>query len=82
MLRRRKLTLEQLLTNKTGPDVTPYDMERISRGTVSDVTIRREIERGNLKPLRYETRGRVTVTWIAFAEARSYFERRGFTLAA
>lgn len=71
MKRRRTLTLEQLLSDPTGPDLTPYDMERISRGRWSDSTIRREIERGRVKAER-ECRGRVDVYWIAFKEAKRY----------
>jgi hypothetical protein len=81
LLRRRDVTLQDLETRKTGPDLTPYDLARLSRGRYSDVTIRREIERGNITAV-VDKRGRKTVHWITFEEARRYFLGRGLLHAA
>jgi hypothetical protein len=73
---RRKLTIADVEAMETGPDLTPYDIERIAE-TISDETIRREIQRGVIVVARIETRGTMTVQWIAFAEAKRYLAARG-----
>jgi hypothetical protein len=73
---RRKLTLADVQAMETGPDLTPYDLERIA-GSVSDETIRREIQRGNITVDRVERRGHMRVQWITFIEAKRYLIWRG-----
>jgi hypothetical protein len=73
---RRKLTLEDMALQDTGPDLTTYDLERIA-GSISDETIRREIQRGNIVVDRTERRGHMRVQWITFVEARRYLVHRG-----
>jgi Fic family protein len=71
---RRKLTLADLEAMDTGPEMTAYDIERISG--ISDETVRREIQLGVIAA-RIEKRGTMTVQWVAFSEARRYLVARG-----
>lgn len=73
---RRKLTLEDMARQDAGPDLTTYDLERIA-GSISDETIRREIQRGNIAVDRTEQRGHMRVQWITFVEAKRYLVSRG-----
>jgi hypothetical protein len=73
---RRKLTLEDMAQQETGPDLTTYDLERIA-GSISDETIRREIQRGKITVDRTEARGHMRVQWITFIEAKRYLFSRG-----
>lgn len=81
MRRRRMLTLEDIASCESGPELTPYDLARISCGQFSDETIRREIQRGGL-PARVERRGTMTMHWIAFVDAKQYLLARGILHAA
>jgi Fic family protein len=76
---RRKLTLADVGAMETGPELTAYDIERISG--ISDETVRREIQQGRIA-YREERRGRVTYFWIAFVEAKRYLLQRGKLRAA
>jgi hypothetical protein len=73
---RRKLTLQEMAQQETGPDLTTYDLERIA-GSISDETIRREIQRGKIAVDRTEERGHMRVQWITFVEAKRYLLSRG-----
>ena len=77
-IRRRTLTLIQLQSHDDGPDLTPYDIARLTRGTYSDERVRRHIQIGLLQCRRVEGRGRTTVHYIAFAEVKRYLLALGF----
>lgn len=77
---RRRLTLADVAAMESGPELTPYDMERISAGQFSDETVRRDIQRGVIVA-RVERRGVMTIQWIAFSEAKRYLAGRGLLQA-
>jgi hypothetical protein len=76
---RRRITLAQLLSQQSGPSLTPYDIARISRETDSPVshdTVAQDIERGKILQWEKRERGENYEHRIQFAEAKRYIVKR------